>query len=124
MPAIAALSLKNSAGTATAFTPMGTDANGVTTFMSSAATFDARKKVTASVTLPRVGSSVSRLKYKVVVPILDGAGVKTGEIPVEVSAIIPKGADASDANDALAFTKDLLATSAVAAAFASQETFY
>lgn len=124
MPAIAALSLKNGAGTAVSFTPMGIDASGVTIFMSSATTFDARNKVTASVTLPRVGSSVSRLKYKVVVPILDAAGVKTGEIPVEVSAIIPKGASASLANDALAFTKDLLATSAVSAAFASQETFY
>lgn len=124
MPAIAVLSLTNGDDTAVPFTPMGIDSSGVATFMSSAATFDARSKVTASVSLPRVGSSVSRLKYKVVVPILDSTGVKTGEIPVEVSAIIPKGASASHANDALAFTRALLASTAVSMAFETQEAFY
>lgn len=124
MPAIAALILENNAKAAVTFTPINTDSSGISTFMSSEAQFDQRKKVTAQVALPKSGSAVSRLRYRVVVPVIDATGVKTGEVLVDISAVIPKVASATDALNALAFTKDLMATAAVTAAFDHQEGFY
>lgn len=124
MPALAALSLKNNAAVATSFTPINTDASGISTFMSSEVQFDLRKKVTAQVALPKAGSSVSRLRYRVTVPVVDASGAKVGEVLVDVGAVIPKVASATNAMDALSFTKDLLATAAVSAAFDHQEGFF
>lgn len=124
MPAIAAIQLKNNAAVDVSFVPINTDASGISTFMSSEAQFDQRKKVTAQVALPKAGSSVSRLRYRVTVPVLDANGVKTGEVLVDVNAVIPKVASATDALNALAFAKGLMATAAVTAAFDHQEGFY
>lgn len=124
MPAIAALTLNNHAAVATSFIPLNTDSNGVSTFMTSEAVFDARKKVTAGVSLPKTGSSVSRLRYRVSVPVLDIQNVKIGEVLVDVNAVIPKVASATDSLNALAFVKSLMSQAAITAAFDHQEGFY
>lgn len=125
MPAIAALVLKDNTAADVTFTPAG-QTNGVTTFMTNDAVFDAKRKVTTSVQLPKPGSSVSRIKFKVTVPIMNtvDAAKKDAEIIINVDAVLPKSASVAQRVDARNFLRDLMAHANVTTMFASLENYY
>jgi hypothetical protein len=125
MPAIAALVLKDNTATDVTFTPAG-QTNGVTTFMTNDSVFDAKRKVTTSVALPKPGSSVARIKFKCTVPVMDPVDTtkKVAEIVLNVDAVIPKQASVTQRVDARNFVRDLMAHANVTTMFASLENYY
>lgn len=125
MPAIAALVLKNNAATDVTFAPAG-QTNGITTFMTDDSVFDAKRKVTTSIQLPKPGSSVSRIKFKVTVPIMDtvDASKKNAEIVINIDAVLPKSSSVAQRLDARNFARDLLTHANVTSMFTSLENYY
>lgn len=109
MTAFAALTLSNHAAVAVPFTPQSIDSSGVAKWIDGASVFDAKKTVTQSVTLPKGKSPVSRLKQKIVMPIMDplDATKKIGENYVNVEYVFAKQASQTDRRDLRAFLADL-----------------
>lgn len=125
MPAIAALSLKNNAEASVTFAPNGLT-NGIATFLTNDSVFDAKRKLTASVQLPKPGSSVSRVKFKMSVPIMDPVEVtkRVAEIVINVDAVLPKSSSVAQRLDARNFTRDLLAHADVTKMFTDLENYF
>lgn len=125
MPAIAALVLKNNAEANVTFAPSGLT-NGLATFLTNDSVFDAKRKLTTSVQLPKPGSSVSRIKFKVTVPIMDAvdATKKVAEMIINVDAVLPKSSSVAQRLDARNFTRDLLAHADITKMFTDLESYY
>jgi hypothetical protein len=126
MSAFAALSLLNNAGTAVVFNPQSIDASGVAKWTTNEASYDAKRVVTMSVSLPKNGSSVIRIKQKVLVPIMDAvdATKKVGEIYVNIETVIPKLASETNRLDVRKLADTLLQNAVSTAAFQNLEAIY
>lgn len=126
MSAFAALTLQNNAAANVVFNPAGIDSQGVATYLTSDSVYDARKKITMSVQLPKNNSSVVRIKQKVVVPVMDtvDATKKVGEIIVNIDAAISKLASETLRLDARKYADTLLANAVSTAAFQNFESIY
>jgi len=126
MPAIAALTLADRTPANVVFTPQSIDALGVARYYDDNSIFDAKRVVSMSVTLPKNGSSVARIKEKIVIPIMDTVDTskKLGEIIVNLDAVIPKLASANQRLDARAFIVSLAGNAVSTAAFTSLENVY
>lgn len=126
MSAFATLSLKNNAAVEQTFYPQSIDSAGVATWLDSAASLDAKRKVSMSVALPRNGGTVARIKQKVTIPVMDSvdATKKVAETYVVIEAVIPKIASETIRLDLKALATDLLADAVSTAAFQNHESIY
>lgn len=126
MSAFAAVTLQNNAAASTVFNPQSLDSSGVATWTTSDSVFDARKKLTMSLTLPKNGSSVIRCKQKVVVPVMDAidATLKVGEAYVNIEAVIPKQASETIRLDLRKYADTLLQNAITTAAYQNLEAIY
>lgn len=126
MSAFAPLSLKNNAAIAVAFAPVGIDQSGVATWMTSSGVYDARTKVTMSMTFPRANTSTIRIKQRVQVPIMDTVdpSKKVGEGYVDISVMIPKNMSESQRLDLRAYADALLTSAVTTAAVQNLESIY
>lgn len=127
MTAFAALSLANNAAVAVSFNPVGIDSSGVAKWMTiSESALDARRVVTQSVTLPKNGSSVVRVKERVAIPVMDAVDTskKTAESYVNIEFVLAKQASSTDRLDLQAFAKNLIAHAASTAAITNFESQY
>jgi len=126
MSAFATLTLQNNAAANVVFSPVSIDASGVATWLTSDSVYDAKKSVTMSVSLPKKGGSVSRIKQKIVIPIMNSVVTtqKDGEIIANVEVVIPKIASSTDRLDARKYVQTLVADAVSTAAFTNLESIY
>jgi hypothetical protein len=126
MSAFATLTLQNNAATNVVFNPQSIDSDGVATYLSGDAILDAKKKVTMSVSLPKGGSTVARVKQKVVVPIMDtiDANKKVAEAYVTIDFVLPKLASETIRLDLRKYADTLLTNAVTTAAVQSLEAIY
>lgn len=122
MTAFASLSLLNNAATAVVFAPSTKD-GGVATWLAPGAVYDARSKVTMSLSLPKQTTTVVRIKQRVSIPIMDSidATKKVGEAYVNIEAVIPKNASETTRLDLRKFADQLLMNAVSTAAYQNFE---
>lgn len=125
MPAFAVMTLQDQTPANVTFNPQSIEAN-VARWIDAQSVFDAKKSVTHSVSAPKGGSAVSRVRQRVTVPIMDAVDTtkKIGEIIVNVDAVIPKVSSEAQRLLALALVKTLLAHANTTAAYQSIEGVY
>lgn len=111
MTAFASLTLVNNAAANVVFAPQSIDANGVATWLTSDSIYDAKQKVTMSLSLPKNGSSVARLKQRIMIPIMDTVDTtkKIAEAYADVTVVIPKQASETQRLDLRKFVEKLTA---------------
>lgn len=126
MSAFANITLADAAAANVVFTPQSIDSAGVARWLDSNSVFDAKRAVTMQVSLAKNGSSVNRIKQKVVVPIMDTVDTskKVAEAIISIEAVLPKIAGESTRLDMKAFAANLLANAVSTAAFTSLESIY
>lgn len=126
MSAFAALTLQNNAAGNVVFNPQSIDSNGVATFLTADSVYDARKRVTMSVTLPKSTGNVTRIKQRVIVPIMDtvDTSLKVAEAYVNIEAVIPKQTSETTRLDLRKFADTLLQNAITTAAFQNLEAIY
>lgn len=126
MSAFASVTLQNNAAANVVFNPQSIDAAGVATWLTSDSVYDARKKLTMSVSLPKNGSSVVRVKQKVLVPIMDtvDANKKVAEAYVYIEAVFPKNTSETVRLDLRKHADTLLTNAVTTAAYQSLEAIY
>jgi len=126
MSAFAALSLQNNAAVAQAFNPQSIDAAGVATWYGTETVLDAKKKVTLSVSLPKNGSTVSRVKQRISVPIMDAvdATKKIADAYVDITFVLPKQASETVRLDLRKYADQLLINAVTTAAVQNLEAIY
>lgn len=126
MSAFAAITLQNNAAANVTFTPQSLDSAGVAKWLSSDAVLDAKKAITMQVGLPKNGSTVARIKQKIVVPIMDtvDANLKVAEAYVTIEAVIPKLASETIRLDLRKYADTLLTNAVSTAAYQNLEAIY
>lgn len=126
MTAFAALTLVNNAASNVVFGPASIDANGVATWLSDDTIYDAKRRVTMSLTLPKNGSTVSRLKQRVAIPIMDAVDTskKIAEAYCNIEFVMPKQATETNRLDLRRFAEKLLENAVTTAATQSFESIY
>lgn len=127
MSAFATLSLQNEAAVAQSFAPAGIDPQGVAKWMTNTETvFDARRVATMSLSLPKNGSSVVRLKQKVLIPIMDTVDTtkKIGEAYALVELVMPKTASTTVRLDLRKYADQFLTNAVTTAAVQNFESIY
>lgn len=126
MSAFAALTLKNNAAANVVFNPASIDSSGVARWMTADAIYDSKKAATMLVTYPKNGSSVCRIKQKIVVPIMDtvDASLKVGEAICNIDVVLPKNCSETTRLDLRSFASELLANAVSTAAFQNLEGIY
>lgn len=109
MSAFATLTLTDASAASVAFAPQSIDATGVARWLSSDAIFDSKKVVTMQVTLPKGKSPVSRVKQKIVVPIMDAVDTtkRVAEAYVNIEYVFPKQTSLAVRKDIRAFVSDI-----------------
>jgi hypothetical protein len=109
------------------FNPVGIDSNGVARWMTiTEPSLDARNSASMSVSLPKNGSTVTRIKTRVVIPVMDAvdATKKIAEAYVDMVFVLPKQASETNRLDLRAFAKNFLAHAAITAAVSNYESQY
>lgn len=126
MPAFAALTLTDHAAANIVFGPTAIDANGVAKWLGPETVFDGKKSVTQSISLPKNGSSVVRVKQRIAIPVMDTVDTtkKIGEAYVNVEYVMPKQAALATRLDLKAFLVDLAGESLTTNALTSFESAY
>lgn len=126
MTAFASLSLLNAALVAQTFNPTSIDSSGVAKWLGTETVFDGRKSVTMSVTLPKNGSSVIRVKQKVTIPVMDTVDTtkKIGDLYANIEFVIPKQASLTARNDLQKFVDQLVVNAVTTAAVTGFESIY
>lgn len=118
MTAFATLTLLNNAAVAQSFNMQSIDREGVANWMTSTeAVFDARRKASLSIKLPKNGSSVIRIKGRVLIPIMDTIDTtkKVGEAYSNVDFVIPKQANQTQRLDLRKYTAELITNAVMTA---------
>lgn len=113
MTAFAAQNLKNNAGSNIAFVPQNINPNGVATWATSAeTTYDAKKVLSISSTVPSAKATKARMKVKIMVPYMFDVGggslVKQDESLITLDVAVPKNMALTDRQDLQAFMKSVL----------------
>jgi len=127
MTAFASLTLPNNAAANQTFGPSGIDQKGVAKWMTtSEASLDARRTVTMSVTLPKNGSSVVRVKQRVAIPIMDAVDTtkKIAEAYANIELVLPKQATSTNRLDLRKYAEKLIADAVTTAAVTDFESIY
>lgn len=126
MPAFAAITLLNNAAANVVFNPQSIDSNGVATFLTGDAVFDGKMRLTQSVGLPRNGSTVSRVKQKIVVPVMDivDPSKKVNEAYVNVEYVLPKNTSETIRLDLAKYVATLATHAVTKAAVQNFESVY
>lgn len=126
MSAFAAVTLQNNAAANVVFNPQSIDGSGVAKWFTSDSVYDARKVLSMSVSLPKNGSTVARVKQKIAVPIMDtvDATKKVAEAYVMIEAVIPKLASETVRLDLRKYADTLLTNAVSTAAFQNLEAIY
>lgn len=126
MTAFAAVTLLNNASANVVFNPQAIDPTGVAIWLTSDAVFDAKKKLTMSVSIPKGNSPVSRIKQRVMIPIMDvvDTNKKVGEAYVNIEAVIPKLASETTRLDLRKLADTLLTNAVSTAAYQNLEAIY
>lgn len=126
MSAFAALSLQNNAAVAQTFNPQSIDAAGVSIWLGTETVLDAKKKVTMSVSLPKNGSTVSRVKQRITVPVMDAVDPtkKVAEAYVDTVFVLPKQASETVRLDLRKYADQLLTNAVTTAAVQNLEAIY
>lgn len=135
MPAFASIVLKDSAAANITFTPLSLDGTGIAKWIGTASdsatvggisSFEAKRSASSSVTLPKNGSTVVRIKQKVLVPVYEPIApfAKMGDAYVNVEFVVPAGAGQGDLTDLVAHAKDMIALSLTASAVTAFEPVY
>lgn len=126
MPAFAAVSLPKADLTAVAFTPSSINSQGVATYLTGDAIFDAKSRLTMSVTLPKNNGSVVRVKQKVVIPIMDTVDttLKVGEAYASIDIVLPKTSSLVVRKDLQSYVEALIADAVTTAAVENFEAAY
>lgn len=127
MSAIAVLALKNNAAVSQTFSPSGIDQSGVASWQTtSESIYDARRKVTQSVNLPKNGSSVVRVKQKIALPVMDAIDntKKAGEMYANIEYVFPKNASLTGRLDLRAHVAELTSAGVTTDAVSNFENAY
>jgi len=128
MPAFASLVLANAAAVNTTFWPTRIDSDGVARWSTnSESVFDMRRIVTQQVTLPKNGSSVIRVREKILLPVADtvNTSLVVGSGYANVEFVMSKLMTAVERDNLIAFTyASLAAGSAMRTAVAAFEASY
>lgn len=127
MTAFASLSLLNNAAVAQSFAPSSIDREGVATWMTvSESSLDARRRASLSVRLPKNGSSVVRVKARVLIPIMDTIDTtkKIAEAYADVSFVLPKQATQTNRLDLRKYTAEIVSNAVMTAAVDTFEAIY
>jgi hypothetical protein len=127
MPALAALSLKNQAGTEVVYSPGGINAaTNVVTYIGAGASYDARTQVSFSVVLPRGNATRVRIRGKISVPIMDPVDTtkRVDECIGDFEFSLPKRAALLDRQNLRASLADFLTDATVVAAVENYESVY
>lgn len=109
------------------FNPSVIDPQGVAKLYDFAqASIDARRGLSLSVRLPKVGGSVARVTAKVVIPLLDGQTppAKVGEVIGTMEFVIPKRATEIQRNAILQLCRLYMFDASVVAAVGQLESIY
>lgn len=126
MSAFANLTLQNNAAASVVFGINSIDTAGVAKWMTADSVFDAKQSVTMSVSLPKQGSSVIRVKQKVSMPIMETVD-PTKQIGVaycNIEYVIPKQASSTQRLDLRKFVQTLTADAVTTAAMTNLEGIY
>lgn len=125
MPAFAVLTLTDSASANIAFNPTAIK-DGVARWLGPETVYDGKKSVSQSVSVPKNGSSVIRVKQRISIPLMDtvDATKKIGEAYVNVEYVMPKQAPLATRLDLKAFLIDLTGESLTTSALTSFESAY
>lgn len=126
MTAFASLALLNNAAATVTFIPQSIDSSGVAKWITQDSVYDARKVVTMSVTLPKNGSSVARIKQKVIIPVMDtvDASKKLSDAYINIEVVLPKQCSETVRLDLRAYGDALLKHVVSTAAFQNLEAIY
>lgn len=126
MSAFANLTLVDSAAANVVFSPQSLDSAGVAKWLTSDSIYDAKKATTMSVTLPKPGGTVTRIKQKIVIPIMDSVNtsLRIAEASIFIEAVIPKTASQTQRLDLRKHASTLLDNAVSTAAFTSLEAIY
>jgi hypothetical protein len=129
MSTFAVVSLKNQAGTETAFNPTTVDRNSsinVANYAAAGTIYDARHKLSASLQLPTSKSTRAKVKLKLVVPFMSALdpAIKLDESIVNVDFSMPKNAALIDRQNLRAYCADLLTDAMVIAMIENFEGVY
>lgn len=126
MSAFATLSLLNNAAAEQTFTPANIDSSGVAKWLGTETILDGKKSATMSVALPKNGSTVVRVKQRVMIPIMDTVDTskKIADAYVDMVFVLPKQATSTNRLDLLAYAKDFLADATTIAAVTNFESIY
>lgn len=126
MSAFASLTLVNNAAANVVFNPQSIDSQGLATWLTSDSVYDAKKKVTMLVSLPKNGSTVARVKQRIMVPIMDSvdATLKVGEAYANIEVVFPKNCSETIRLDLRKYADTLLTNAISTAAFQNLEAIY
>lgn len=126
MSAFAALALTNNAAATVTFNPQSIDSSGVAKWLTSESIFDSKMVATMSVAVPKNGSSVSRIKMKISIPVMDTIDVnkKVADCYGTMEFVLPKLATSTTRLDLRKFCDTMLTNAIATAAFTSIEAIY
>ena len=126
MSAFALLTLQNNAAANVDFTPVSIDSNGVATWKTGDSVYDAKSTVTMSVTHPKNGSDVVRMKQKVVLPVMDSVDttLKVADCIVNIDVVLPKRASETNRLDLRKYAEKLIANAISTDAFQKLQGIY
>lgn len=126
MSAFASLTLQNNAAANVVFTPSAIDSSGVASWFSAASVYDARYKVTMSVTLPKNGGTVARVRQRVSIPIMDSVdpSKKVAEAYANIELVLPKQTTSTHRLDLRKLADTMLQNAITTAAVTDLESIY
>lgn len=126
MSAFAVLTLTDSAAVAKTMNPASINSDGVAKWLGDEAVLDGKKQATMSLTLPKGGSSVSRLKQRIIIAHMDPVDTtkKIGESYVNVEYVLHKQATLANRLDLRAFVVDLSGEAITTASLTNLESIY
>lgn len=126
MSAFANLVLQNNAAANVTFTPSAIDSSGVATWYSTHAVLDGRPRATLQVLNPKNGSTVARVKGKVVLPVMDTVDTskKVGECLGTFEFVLPKQATETNRLDIRKMVDTMIQNAVTTAAVQYIESVY
>lgn len=130
MTAFAAIALDDGVlaltpGTEVEFSPSTIDQNSVAHLYSGeTAGFDSRKHLSLAVKLPKVSGAVARVTGKLVIPVMDDANLKIGEVIGSFEFVMPKVAAQAERVLALNLLRAFTLDESVIAAVTNLESIY
>lgn len=126
MSAFASLTLLDSSAANVVFNPSSIDSDGVATWRTGDAIFDAKKTVSMSVKTPANGSNVVRIKQRIVIPVMDTVdpSVKVGEAYATLEFVISKKATETQRLDLRKHLETLVSNAVSVAALQNLESIY